>query len=108
MVAKKGTEVLRMCIDFTAVNKHCPNDYFPLPRIDQIVDSTAGCERLSFLDAYLGYNQIRMKKQDEEHTTFIMPHRVYCYNTMPFDLKNAGATYQRCMQNCLKDQIGKN
>jgi hypothetical protein len=39
-----------------------------------------------------------MKKQDKEHTAFIMPHGVYCYNTMPFDLKNAGATYQRCMR----------
>jgi hypothetical protein len=93
IIAKKGTEVLRMCIDFTELNKHCPKDYFPLPRINQIVDSTAGCERLSFVDAYSGYNQIRMKKQDEEHTMFITPHGVYCYNTMPFDLKNAGATY---------------
>jgi hypothetical protein len=48
---KKDTKIYRMCIDFTALNKHCPKDYFPLPRIDQIIDSTAGCERLSFLDA---------------------------------------------------------
>jgi hypothetical protein len=59
MVEKKDTKIYRMCIDFTALNKHCPKDYFPLPRIDQIIDSTAGCERLSFLDAYSGYNQIR-------------------------------------------------
>ena len=56
MVPKKDTDALRMCIDFTDLNKHCPKDHFPLPRIDQIVDSTAGCAHLSFLDAYAGYN----------------------------------------------------
>jgi hypothetical protein len=108
MVEKKDSKIYRMCIDFTAMNKHCPKDYFPLPRIDQIIDSTAGCERLSFLDAYSGYNQIRLKVEDEDKTVFISPHGVYCYMTMPFGLKNAGATYQRCMQACLKEQIGRN
>jgi hypothetical protein len=86
-----------MCIDFTALNKHCPKDYFLLPRIDQIIDSTTGCEHLSFLDAYSGYNQIRLKVEDKDKTAFITPHGVYCYKTMPFGLKNAGATYQWCM-----------
>jgi hypothetical protein len=108
MVEKKDTKIYRMCIDFTALNKHCPKDYFSLPRIDQIIDSTAGCERLSFLDAYSGYNQIRLKVEDEDKTAFITPHGVYCYTTMPFGLKNVGATYQRCMQACLKEQIGRN
>jgi hypothetical protein len=53
MVEKKDTKICKMCIDFTALNKHCPKDYFPLPRINQIIDSTAGCEHLSFLDATL-------------------------------------------------------
>ena len=108
LVPKKNTDILRMCVDFTSLNKCCPKDHFPLPRIDQIVDSTAGCARLCFLDAYSGYNQIRMKKEDEEKTAFITPFGVYCYTTMPFGLKNAGATYQRMMQNCLKKQIGRN
>jgi hypothetical protein len=97
-----------MCIDFTALNKHCSKDYFPLPQIDQIIDSTAGCERLLFLDAYSGYNQIRLKVEDEDKTAFITPHGVYCYTIMPFDLKNTGATYQWCMQVCLKEQISRN
>ena len=63
---------------------------------------------MSFLDAYSGYNQIRMREEDEEKTAFITPHGVYCYKTMPFGLNNAGATYQRMMQSCLKDQIGRN
>jgi hypothetical protein len=105
MVEKKDTKIYRMCIDFTALNKLYPKDYFTLPRIDQIIDSTAGCERLSFLDAYSGYNQIRLKVKDEDKTAFITLHGVYCYTMMPFGLKNAGATYQRCMQACLKEQI---
>jgi hypothetical protein len=108
MVPKKDMAVLRMCIDFTSLNKQYPKDHFPLPRIDQIVDSMVGCERLSFLDAYSGYNQIKLKVEDQELTTFITPHDVFCYNVMTFGLKNAGATYQRCMQACLEDQIGKN
>nr|AAQ56341.1 putative gag-pol polyprotein [Oryza sativa Japonica Group] len=63
----------RMCVDFTDLNKACPKDHFPLPRIDQLVDSTAGCELLSFLDAYSGYHQISMAKEDEEKTAFITP-----------------------------------
>ena len=55
LVEKKKTKKLRMCVDFTALNKCCPKDHFPLPQIDQIIDSTAGCARLSFLDAYSGY-----------------------------------------------------
>ena len=107
MVPKKHAEILRMCVDFTPLNKHYPKDHFPLPRIDQIIELTAGCERLSFLDAYSGYNQIRLKVEDE-HTAFTMPYGVFCYQTMPFGLKNAGATYQHMMQKCLLTQIGKN
>ena len=108
LVPKKNTTTLRMCVDYTSLNKHCPKDHFPLPRIDQIVNATTGCERLSFLDAYSGYNQIKMKIDDEEKTAFITPYGVFCYKVMSFGLKNAGATYQRTMQACLLDQIGRN
>ena len=94
-----------MCVDYTSLNKACPKDHFPLPRIDQIVDSTSGCEILSFLDAYSGYHQITMKESDQLATSFITPYGSYCYVTMPFGLKNVGATYQRCMQQCFVDQI---
>lgn len=82
-----------MCINFKHLNRVCPKDHFPLPRIDEIVDSTAGYERLCFLDAYLGYHQIRMNEQDEIKMCFITPFGCFCYITMPFGLKNAGATY---------------
>jgi hypothetical protein len=66
IVPKKNIDVRHICVDYTFLNKHCPKDLFLLPRIDQIIDSTAGCARLSFLDAYLGYNLIKLKKEDEE------------------------------------------
>src|SRR4051812_21925568 len=108
LVPKKDTDLLWMCVDYGPVNKHCPKDHFPLPRIDQIIDLTAGCDLLSFLDSNSGYNHIRMKEEYEEHTSFITPYDVFCYRTMPFGLKNAGATYQRMMQAFLKEQIGRN
>jgi hypothetical protein len=67
-----------------------------------------GCARLSFLDAYSSYNQIKWKKEDKEKIAFITPYGVFCYQMMPFGLKNAGATYQRMMQSCLGSQIGRN
>jgi hypothetical protein len=87
IVPKKNTDVQRVCVDYTSLNKHYPKDPFPLPRIDQIIDSTAGCARLSFLDAYFGYNHIKWKKEDEEKTAFITPYGVFCYQVMPFGLK---------------------
>ena len=85
----------RLCIDFTNINKACPNDGFPLPRIDLIVDATAGHELLSFMDAFSGYNHISMDLDDQEKTLFVTAQGTYCYRVMPFGLKNAGATYQR-------------
>jgi hypothetical protein len=106
LVKKKG-EKWRMCVDYTSLNKACPKVPYPLPRIDQIVDSTAGCETLSFLDAYLGYHQIKMKESDQLATSFITPFGMYCYTTMPFGLRNAGAIYQRCMNHVFGEHIGR-
>lgn len=97
-----------MCIDYTSLNKACPKDPFALPRIDQVIDSTAGCELLSFLDAYSGYHQIKLDPADALKMSFITPFEAYCYITMSFGLKNVGATFQRCMQKCLLPQLGKN
>ena len=86
-----------MCVDYTSLNKACPKDHFPLPRIDQIVDSTSGCKILSLLNAYSGYHQITMKESDQLATSFITPYGSYYYVTMPFGLKNASANNQQCM-----------
>ena len=61
----------RTCIDFTNLNKACPKDSFPLPRIDQLVDATSRNQLLSFMDSYSGYNQIPMHILDQEHMSFI-------------------------------------
>ena len=85
-----------------------PQDPFPLPRIDQIVDFTAECDLLCFLDAFSGYHQIKMAVEDVEKTAFLTPCGVYCYTCMPFGLRNAGATFQRLMHIALGRQLGRN
>jgi hypothetical protein len=108
LVRKKNSHEWRMCVDYTDLNKHCPKDPFGLPRIDQVIDSTAGCDLLYFLDCYSGYHQIAIKVEDQEKTAFITPFGAYCYTTMSFGLKNASATYQRAIQACFKRQLNKN
>ena len=93
IIPKKGGK-WRVCVDYMDLNKACSKDNFPLPRIDQIVDVSAGHGMLSFLNAFSRYHQIPMHPPDIEKTAFITPHGLYCYNVMPFWLKNAGATYQ--------------
>ena len=95
VLVKKANGKWRLCIDFIDINKACPKDSFPLPRIDLIVDATAGHELLSFMDAFSGYNQISMDPNDQEKTSFVTAQGTYCYRIMLFGLKNAGATYQR-------------
>ena len=94
VVPKKGNK-WRVCVDYTDLNDACPKDSFPLPRIDQIVDASAGHGMLSFLDAFSGYHQIPMDPPYAEKNVFHHSHGLYCYNVMPFALKNVGATYQR-------------
>ena len=97
-----------MFVDYTNLDKACPKDPFRLPRIDQAVDSIAGSELLCFLDAYSGNHQISLAESDCIKTSFITLFGAYYYIKMPFRLKNAGATYQRAMQRCLHDQLGRN
>ena len=106
VLVKKVNGKWRLCIDFTDVNRACPKDSFPLPRIDLIVDATAGHELLSFMDAFSGYNQINMDPDDQEKTSFVTGQGTYCYRVMPSGLKNAGATYQRLVNRMFQKQIG--
>ena len=91
-----------MCVDFTDLNKACPKDSYPLPRIDQLMDSIVGHQLLSFMDAFLGYNRILMDEADQEKTSFITSQGLFCYKVMPFGLKNAGATYQRLVNHMFR------
>nr|KYP55719.1 Retrovirus-related Pol polyprotein from transposon 297 family [Cajanus cajan] len=108
VMVKKPNGKWQMCTDYTNLNKAYPKDAYPLPNIDRLVDGAAGHRLLTFLDAYSGYNQIRMHPQDEEKTDFITDSANYCYRVMPFGLKNAGATYQRLMDKIFRHQIGRN
>ena len=97
-----------MCVDFTDLNKACPKDSYPLPRVDVLVDSTARHQLLSFMDTFSSYNQIRMHEDDQEKTSFVTSQGLFCYRVMPFDLKKAGATYQRLMNRMFALQIRRN
>nr|KYP54333.1 Retrovirus-related Pol polyprotein from transposon 17.6 [Cajanus cajan] len=108
VMVRKSNGKWRMCTDFTDLNKACPKDSYPLPNIDCLVDGASRYELLSFMDAYSGYNQIRMHPMDEDKTAFIADQANFCYRVMPFGLKNAGATYQRLMDKVLVDQLGQN
>ena len=106
VVPKKGGK-WRVCMDYTDLNEACPKESFPLPQIDQIVDASTMHGMLLFLDAFSGYHQIPMHPPDVEKTTFITPYGLYCYNVMPFGLKNARATYQRLVTKIFRPLMGK-
>ena len=108
VIVKKANGKWRMCIDFTNLNRAYPKDSYPLPRIDSLVESTTRHELLRFMDAFSGYNQIRMEETDQEKTSFVKSQGLFCYKVMPFGLKNAGATYQRLMNKMFMHQIGRN
>jgi hypothetical protein len=105
VIMPKANRKLRMCIDYTSLNKACPKDPYPLPRIDQIMDSTSGCDLLSFLDAYSGFHQIWMSKEDRRHTAFVTVDGLYCYVVMSYGLRNALPTFVRAMSKTFGDLI---
>jgi len=108
VVLCKANGKWRLCIDFTDLNKAGLKDPFPLPRIDQMVDSTSRCDLLSFLDVYSGYHQIFMSKEDEEKTAFITPCGTYCFVRMPFGLKRDGSNFARAVQIGFEPQLHRN
>ncbi|KAL0347753.1 UNVERIFIED_CONTAM: Retrovirus-related Pol polyprotein from transposon [Sesamum calycinum] len=97
-----------MCIDFWDLNKACPKDFYPLPRIDQLVDSTSRCELLSMMDVSQGHHQIMLASKDHKRVSFITSDGTFCYVAMPFGLKNAGATYQRLVDKIFRPQLSRN
>ena len=92
-MVKKANGKWRMCVDFTDLNKVCPKNSYPVPRINTLIDSIARQQLLSFMDAFSRYNQIKMEEDDQEKTFFVTSEGLFCYKVMPFRLKNAGVTY---------------
>ena len=107
-MVKKENGKWRMCVDFTDLNNACPKDSFPIPKIDQLMDSMVGHKLLTFMDAFSGYNQIQMAEEDQEKIAFITSQGLYCYRVMPFGLKNVGAMYQRLVNQMFSKQIERN
>ncbi|XP_073153983.1 uncharacterized protein [Henckelia pumila] len=108
VLVPKATGNWKMCVDFRDLNKACPKDCYPLPRIDQLVDSTSRFELLCFMDAYHGYHQIPLAREDQDNVSFITSGGTFCYVVMSFGLKNSEATYQRMMDKVFQKQIGQN
>ncbi|GJS62294.1 reverse transcriptase domain-containing protein [Tanacetum coccineum] len=108
VMVKKHDGTWRMCVDFKDLNNACPKDCYPLPEIDWKVESLCGYPFKCFLDAYKGYHQIKMAKEDEEKTAFITSQGIFCYSKMSFGLKNVGSTYQRLVDKAFQKQIGRN
>jgi hypothetical protein len=92
---KKKNVKWRMRVDFLDLNKACKKNDFPLERVDKVVDEAANNEMLSLLDMFSRYHQIRVRREDEEKTSFITPFGTYCFVRMPEGLKNAGCTFLR-------------
>ena len=108
VMVKKVNGKWRMCVDFMDLNRACPKDNYPLPRIDTLVDLTMRHQLLSFMDTFSGYNQIKMEEADQEKTSFVTSQGLFCYKVMPFKLKNTGVTYQRLTNKMFAHQIGRN
>ena len=92
-VPKKDGKV-RMCINYRDLNWASPKDNFPLLHINTLIDNTSTNMFFSFMDGFLGYNQIKMAEEDKAKITFTTYWGAYAYDVMPFGLNNASATYQ--------------
>ena len=108
VVVNKKNRKWRVCVDFKDLNKACPKDPFPMPKINQLVDATFGHPKMSFLDAFQRYHQIALAPKDQEKTSFITPTGNFYYKVMSFGLKNAGSTYQRIVTKMFKKQLDRN
>ena len=97
-MVKKASGKWRICVDFTDLNKACPKNNYPLSWVNVLVDSTSQHQLLSFMDAFSGYNQIRMHEDDQEKTSFVTSQGLFCYKVMPFGLKNAEIGRASCRE----------
>ena len=98
---KQGT--IRVCVDYSDLNKACPKDNYPTPFIDHIIDNCTGIIIFSFMDGFFGYNQIKIHLVNEHNISFICPWGTFSYRKLPFGLKNVGATFQQAMSYTFHD-----
>ena len=106
-VPKKGTDELRFCVDYRALNKLTIADKYPLPRIDEILDQLSEATIFSKIDLRLGYWQIRVRDEDVEKTAFRTKYGSFEWLVVPMGLSNAPATFQRVVNHVLRPYIDK-
>ena len=94
-----------VCIDYRELNKETLKDNFPLPFIDQMLDTLAGKKYFSFVDGFTGYNQIQIAPEDQDKITFTCPWGTYDYRVLPSGLCNALATFQKAVLGIFFDLI---
>jgi len=95
MIVPKKNGKWRVCIDYRELNKATLKDHFPLPFIDQVLDTLIGKKYFSFLDGFRGYNQIQIALEDQEKIIFTCPWGTYAYRILPFGLCKSPSTFQR-------------
>src|ERR1700742_2604749 len=106
-LAKKKSENYRFCIDYRKLNSVTKSDAYPLPRIDELLEKYRTARWFTSLDLAAGYHQVEMAEEDKEKTAFICSQGLFEYNVMPFGLKNAPGTFQRLMDEILREYIGE-
>ena len=102
---KHDPKKLRVCVDYRWLNKATKTDPFPTPFVDEMLNEVAGHECYSFIDEFLGYNQVPIAKEDQHKTTFVCEFGSFAYRKMPFGLKNAPAVFSRIVVKAFQEYI---
>ncbi len=106
LIRKKNGEI-RLCLDCRDLNLVSLKDHHPLPSMEQILSKVSGSKRFTFLDGFSSYNQVLVKEPNRYKPTFTTKWGTYAYCKMPFELTNAGVTFQKPMEMAFKNLIGK-
>ncbi|UYV65651.1 hypothetical protein LAZ67_3004955 [Cordylochernes scorpioides] len=101
ILVKKRDGKYRFCVDYRKLNEVTVKDVYPIPRIDDVMDTLQGSKYFSAIDLKSGYWQVEIEERDKEKTAFTTAHGLYEFNVMPFGLCNAPATFERNMDNVL-------